>query len=470
MKHRTQVWLAVAVGWILLGQWVEGQSNRDAAFRPEAGSSAAQPSQSQPAGEGTSARTLPTTTVESVPIPYRPLYPPSAYDPSRRVTANEYFSMYEITGNYQVNKTRSNGDDEAALSEARRKRAIMEEMTAVHVYAPAPAPATDSAQLLSSGQPMVSEPEDKPESNPAPEKAGDSSVPPENVEFVDMRGSSSVTHLRMPRLRKQSDAQEVQEAPFAQEVPDFNTAGRGSNQGSPRKRFEPEPQAPPAPRSSHPLAAAGPPSFPPSAPDLSERSGFLSAMNRRQPNGRGETRQSLPESRRPAPVWPASRPRPESENNAASQGREGGPGRSSVSQPARPEPENRALLASTRSSQENTGLFGRFRRNSAPAEAAPAAPAPPPQPMVSATAIPIAMPPAPPSVTSLSSQSPRPSVGNNRWSVVSGDDTYANVDGQLVKLTPGTRVEVLRGGASITTIRLFDQRQATIATSVLRPE
>lgn len=77
-----------------------------------------------------------------------------------------------------------------------------------------------------------------------------------------------------------------------------------------------------------------------------------------------------------------------------------------------------------------------------------------------------AQPPAPRSIF-------RPDVTvrrANAFSVVVGDEVYATVDGEPVKISAGTRVKVLRTGTERSLVRLYDNRQASIPNGALAPE
>jgi hypothetical protein len=58
----------------------------------------------------------------------------------------------------------------------------------------------------------------------------------------------------------------------------------------------------------------------------------------------------------------------------------------------------------------------------------------------------------------------------NAFSVVVGDEVYATVDGEPVKISAGTRVKVLRTGTERSLVRLYDNRQASIPNGALAPE
>jgi hypothetical protein len=83
----------------------------------------------------------------------------------------------------------------------------------------------------------------------------------------------------------------------------------------------------------------------------------------------------------------------------------------------------------------------------------------------------IAVPPPPPeppkprSVFRPSSDARRA----NEYSMVKGQEIFAMVDGEPLKLSEGTRVKVIRTGTERSLILLYDNRQATIANSALVP-
>lgn len=58
----------------------------------------------------------------------------------------------------------------------------------------------------------------------------------------------------------------------------------------------------------------------------------------------------------------------------------------------------------------------------------------------------------------------------NAFSVVVGDEVYAMVNGEPVKISAGTRVKVLRTGTERSLVRLYDNRQASIPNGALAPE
>ena len=101
-------------------------------------------------------------------------------------------------------------------------------------------------------------------------------------------------------------------------------------------------------------------------------------------------------------------------------------------------------------------LFSRFRKKPAPAyQPLPTAPAPAP-----------AATPEPRNIF-------RPNIMTqnvNQNSLIKGRNAIALVDGQEIKLSPGTRVKVLRTGTDRSLIKLYDNREATIANSALTPE
>ncbi|MDF1753748.1 MAG: hypothetical protein P1U89_13290 [Verrucomicrobiales bacterium] len=355
--------------------------------------------------------TLQTTTVQSQRI-----------DPNVKVSADRYYEMLGTTGSYRVNTDRAKQLQEEALQRARRQKKLKEDMSAVRHYR-LPNDSASAMGYLQDNPPHSDPTPLTAESAMAPEAAATGTLPPgasypdsesapapppePQIEYVDMRKPGMGTLADKIRSKKAESTR----APSAmlEFAPDTNPF------------VSPESNAPMPP--SNAINSGGPP-----PKRLFSRFRKESSLPELQePTGPSVTAAMVTDTP-PAAAYPTEDSVP---TFATFDSEPGMAATQNASPPAAP-PERKSLFSG----------FGRKKSQTSGGNAS--------QPSIF-----------------------RPNVSARKadsYSVVRGNNVYARVNGEEVKLSPGTRVRVLREGTERSLVRLYDDRQATIANASLVTE
>ncbi|MDF1812654.1 MAG: hypothetical protein P1V20_10575 [Verrucomicrobiales bacterium] len=400
--------------------------------------------------------TLQTTTVQS----NQPLY-----NPAMKVTADRYYDLLGTTGSYRVNTDRAKDLQEEAIQRARRQKRIKEQMSTVRHYR-IPSDSGSAAEFLKENPPHPNPPPLSESSDPEPssgEPAAGATYPDSENETSGMPPEPEITYIKMPgsggSLAARLRAKKARNAP-PESAPDFSDALADGpvdvgNQSAPAPSVSNVPMPP-----QNVFRSRGP-----SADDVEqeEQKKGLFGLFRKTGNTESPAADPIP------PVEPSVSAAMVSDTPLAPEYPASDIPSFSTA-PSVPDLTNSAASDALVKPPEKKTLFSMFGKKKSP-EPAPgsnnAAPSPSSPPPVFQ---PYSPPPAPkPTLTSIF----RPNASAkkaNAYSLVQGEEVFATVGGEQVKLTKGTRVRVLRTGTEKSLVRLYDNRQATIANSALVPE
>ncbi len=409
--------------------------------------------------------TLPTTSVNATPTP--PQQRP--YAPGQRLTADQYFRAYGTTGSPSVNYARAADDQAAALSKARRKKALMEQATSVRHYR-LPADAGSAEVYLKQNPPHPNPPAltsttPQPPTNMPVYRGGDASAPtaphgpaPDAV-IIDMRGKNGNTRLKLSNFKKPTPpapdtpvipgastyptvADEMPATATAEEVPTFAGVTPDTETADTV-----------APQVSIPEASS-------SMPQPREKKPLFARFRKQSPSSTSDSAAT--------PTFDFSEAAYVAEATPASTG---APSPAAADAMPEPTPQPRA---------NNGGWFSGFKKKQQPVITTPEVVTPEPAEVAATTA---PTPTASPNNLIGRFRTPRtePAAPQNIFrpmssaqsadsmSKIRGQEVYATVDGEQVKLGEGTMVKVLKTGTDRSLIRLYDNRQATIDNSALVP-